>query len=422
MSPGFSTARTLIDALGDNPLAHVDGRYSPSAVGCVYSFIEHNISSFEHKKIRLSSTLWYIRFVYRAQMGRSMESQLKIIPNLFLDRQEQLRHRDIMNLMEYPFFAISKQPVFETRVYDDGKVRIEVKPGHRGLATIWDKDILIYVASQINRMLNEGVTVSQKVRFHAHDFFISCGRSAGGRAYEDLVSAFDRLQSTSIRTNIATKNGQTERTFFSWIKSGRMTERMINGKPVLGMCEVELEDWVWRQIVEDRTILSIDSAYFQLTSGVARRVYELARKHCGRQSHWTISLPKLAEKIGYSDDDKRNFKRFLGQIVEANDLPEYEVHIALIGDAEGKRLADFKSVRGIKGLKAVFTRRSNVLERRASQDVLDRRTGDSPERFEEHAPCRDLEILPPVEPTEMATAADFADLLQRFTGGKMMPS
>ena len=188
------------------------------------------------------------------------------------------------------------------------------------------------------------------------------------------------------------------------------------------MCEVELEDWVWRQIVEDRTILSIDSAYFQLTSGVARRVYELARKHCGRQSHWTISLPKLAEKICYSDDDKRNFKRFLGQIVEANDLPEYEVHIALIGDAEGKRLADFKSVRGIKGLKAVFTRRSNVLERRASQDVLDRRTGDSPERFEKHAPCRDLEILPPVEPTEMATAADFADLLQRFAGGKMMPS
>ena len=354
-------------------------------------------------------------------MGQSMESQLKIIPNLFLDRQEQLRHRDIMNLMEYPFFAISKQPVFETRIYDDGKVRIEVKAGHRGLATIWDKDILIYVASQINRMLNEGVTVTQKVRFHAHDFFISCGRSAGGRAYEDLVSAFDRLQSTSIRTNIATKNGQTERTFFSWIKSGRMTERIINGKPVLGMCEVELEDWVWRQIVEDRTILSIDSAYFQLTSGVARRVYELARKHCGRQPHWTISLPKLAEKIGYSEDDKRNFKRFLGQIVEANDLPEYEVHIALVGDTEGNRLADFRSVRGIKGLKAVFTRRPNVLERRTSQGVLDRRAEDFSKQSEQRDPRRNPEILPPNEP-EMATAEDFAGLLQRFTLGKMASS
>jgi hypothetical protein len=149
-------------------------------------------------------------------------------------------------------------------------------------------------------------------------------------------------------------------------------------------------------------------------------VYELARKHCGRQSHWTISLPKLAEKIGYSDDDKRNFKRFLGQIVEANDLPEYEVHIALVGDTEGKRLADFRSVRGIKGLKAVFTRRLNVLERRDSQDVLDRRAGDSPKRFEQRDSPRDREVLPPVEPEEMATAEDFAGLLQRFASGKIV--
>ena len=280
--------------------------------------------------------------------------------DMFLDRQDRLQYRDLMNLMEFPFFAVSKVPVHEVRTYDDGNVRIEVKPGHAGLATIWDKDILIYVASQINRMLNDGVEVSPKVRFHAHDFFVSCGRSAGGRAYEDLVASLDRLQSTSVRTNInSKKTGETQRSFFSWIKSGRMTERRLpNGKTTLGMVEVEIDDWVWRQIVEDRSILQIDQSYFGLTSGIARRVYELARKHCGNKATWSIGLDKLSAKIGYSPEDSRNFKRFLTAVVESNDLPEYTIHISLLGDTSNEPIESLRAHRGTRGLKAVFRRRS----------------------------------------------------------------
>lgn len=291
-------------------------------------------------------------------------------PDLFLDRQDQLGYRDLVNLMEYPFFAISKNPVFENRIYDDGKVRFEVKPGHAGIATIWDKDVLIYVASQINRLINQGQPVSQKVRFHAHDFFVSCGRSKGGRSYTDLVATLDRLQSTALRTNITTKNGQIERGFFSWIKSGRMTEHQLpNGKRALGMVEVELEDWVYRQIVEDRTILSISAAYFELTSGIARRLYEIARKHCGKKESWSIALPRLAEKIGYEGTDRRYFKRELLTILAANALPEFTMHMSLVGDKEDKVIAEPREIRGIDKLKAVFSRRPNVIERRAEPDV-----------------------------------------------------
>jgi YD repeat-containing protein len=294
-----------------------------------------------------------------------MAAVVKLVEDLFLDPQDRLSYRDVLSLMEYPFFSISKKPAFEARIYDDGTTRIEVQPGHRGLATIWDKDLLIYIFSQITRLQNEGQEVSPKVRFHAHDFFVACGRSSGGRAYEDLALTLDRLQSTSIRTNITTKNGQTERTFFSWIKSGRMSERTLpNGKRVLGMVEVELEDWVYRQVADDRTILMIDQDYFQLTSGVLRRIYELARKHCGNKTSFAINLSRLAEKIGYELDDMRNFKRIVTQAVADDELPEYHFHVALIGDPTNEPVQNISKVRGIGSLKAVFTRRLNVSDRR----------------------------------------------------------
>lgn len=336
--------------------------------------------------------------------------------DMFLDRQDRLQYRDLMNLMEFPFFSVSKIPVHEVRTYDDGNVRIEVKPGHAGLATIWDKDILIYVASQINRMLNDGIEVSQKVKFHAHDFFISCGRSAGGRAYEDLVASLDRLQSTSVRTNISfKKTGDIQRSFFSWIKSGRMTERRLpNGKTTLGMVEVEIDDWVWRQIVEDRSILQIDQSYFDLTSGIARRVYELARKHCGNKATWSIGLDKLASKIGYSPEDSRNFKRFLTTVVESNDLPEYTIHISLLGDTSDGPIESLRAHRGTRGLKAVFRRRSKPLAITAEigmPSVATARSGVEPRPGSDDLASEDSVV------EDRATAEDFKALVASLGKG-----
>ena len=36
----------------------------------------------------------------------------------------------------------------------DGKVKIEIRPGDRGIATIWDKDVLIYLTSIVNDRLD----------------------------------------------------------------------------------------------------------------------------------------------------------------------------------------------------------------------------------------------------------------------------
>ena len=101
--------------------------------------------------------------------------------------------------------------------------------------------------------------------------------------------------------------------------------------------EVELNQWMYRSIVEDRRILTINNDYFQLKKGLEKRLYELARKHCGNQAKWPISLVKLAVKCGTSVD-LRQFKYQMKKIIEDDRLPDY--HIGMSFDPNNKPDSD----------------------------------------------------------------------------------
>ena len=40
-----------------------------------------------------------------------------------------------------------ERPLLTPITYQDGNVSIRISPGERGIATIWDKDVLIYLSS-----------------------------------------------------------------------------------------------------------------------------------------------------------------------------------------------------------------------------------------------------------------------------------
>lgn len=215
----------------------------------------------------------------------------------------------------------------------------------------------------IFQKLNTGESVGNLTRFRAYQFFRFCRRSAGGRAYESLDNALERLRSTAIRYDMPTGDGGRVLGFHSWLKTGRMVAH-VSRTGRLGRVEVEIDDWVWGQIVRDRTMRSLNPRYFEIGSGIGRRIYEIAHKHCGTQPDWGIDLDLLAAKVGYQQDDLtglKNFKRFLLDLVEANDLPDYEVYMASSGD--GKRLmvstAEARKMRGIKRLKLLVLRRED---------------------------------------------------------------
>src|SRR5712691_11177385 len=55
--------------------------------------------------------------------------------------------KDDRHSMEHPMFSLSKKPDRRVRHYEHNNCSVTVKPGADGLATIWDKDILIYLIS-----------------------------------------------------------------------------------------------------------------------------------------------------------------------------------------------------------------------------------------------------------------------------------
>ncbi len=61
--------------------------------------------------------------------------------------------------------------------------------------------------------------------------------------------------------------------------------------------EITLSEWLYNAI-KGKDVLTISRDYFRLRKGLERRLYELARKHCGRQPKWKISLELLRKKTG----------------------------------------------------------------------------------------------------------------------------
>ena len=207
-------------------------------------------------------------------------------------------------------------------VYERNGTTIKIKPSYTGLATIFDKDILLYLASALMNAKNSGETISQTVRFTSYDYIISTNKSLGGTQYKLLKEGLERLNGTLIQTNINT-NGKETTKEFGLIESWEIIKEDAKGKAVA--IEVKLSDWFFNSILGD-AVLTIDRDYFRLRKPTERRLYELARKHCGNQVVWKISLQNLKEKLGITSQMKL-FRFNIKQITETNHLPEYNISI-----------------------------------------------------------------------------------------------
>lgn len=224
--------------------------------------------------------------------------------------------------MEHPLFAL-KAGDMRVKSYKRGDVKVTVKPGHGGCATIHDKDIWIYCISQLVAAMNQGrEDVGRVVRFIAHDFLVSTNRRTDGDSYERMADAMGRLRGTSIETDIATA-GQREREGFGLIDSWRVIEKTSGGRMVA--VEVTLPNWLYRS-VQAKQVLTLSPDYFRIRKPLDRRIYELARKHCGNQKQWQCTLKTLYEKSG-STDALRNFRGAVRTLAESDQLPDYRVQL-----------------------------------------------------------------------------------------------
>lgn len=254
--------------------------------------------------------------------------------DLFLPQLTALPLRDQRETMERPFFSLSKRKRLKPIDYvsPDRKITVHVSANSEyGLATIYDLDILIYCASVLMEHKRRGTNdIPQTLHVVPYDMLKTLKREVGGRAYDLLGNALDRLQSTTVKTNI--RSGDAVETTFSWIDShSQLKDRTGH---VRGM-RITLAKWFYDGVLMDGGVLAIDPAYFSLTGGRERWLYRVARKHAGGAGSdgFAISMPTLFEKSG-AEGEYRRFKFEITKIARENDLPGYSLEIEQREDAE----------------------------------------------------------------------------------------
>lgn len=226
--------------------------------------------------------------------------------------------KDDIATMEHPMFSLSTRPDRRILNYTHNGTDVTVTPSVRGLATIHDKDILIFCISQLMAGLNMGRTVARTLTLRAHDLLMATNRGTSGDAYQRLRDAFERLAGTRITTNIVTGNHEVT-SGFGLIESWEIVRHTRAGRMV--SVSVTLSEWLYRAVMS-KSVLTLNRDYFRLRKPLERRIYELARKHCGRQNSWRVSVGTLLKKSG-SASPRRVFRAMLREMIAKDHLPDY---------------------------------------------------------------------------------------------------
>lgn len=241
--------------------------------------------------------------------------------------------KDQREIMERPFFSLQKRkrlkPIEYTSPDGDTWVKVEAMPAY-GMATIWDADILIWAATALNRMKAQGVNdLPRTLKTTTYDLLRAIKRDTGGKAYQELQAALQRLETTSIRTSLRAPTRRTEAQF-GWLDGWTLEVDQATGQP-RGMT-LTLSNWVYEGIVNEKSLLTMHPDYFLLTGGLERALYRIARKHAGVQPDgWLCRVELLREKTG-SDSPPKEFNRMLRKIVERNSLPDYDLSLTATQD------------------------------------------------------------------------------------------
>ena len=226
--------------------------------------------------------------------------------------------------MEHPFFSLATKPDMRELHYKSGENEITIRPSQLGLPTIKDKDVLIFCISQLMHRKNRGEKIGKSLRFSGRELLVATERNTDGREYKRLENAISRLQGTQFVTNIKIDDDTRQTQIFSIIDSGGFVDKGPQRR--LDHIQINLSDWLMDSI-ERNQVLTLHRDYFRIRRPLERRIYELCRKHCGKQPQWQISLEKLQNKTG-SNAPVRRFRYNLQKIIKEDETPDYQLSLS----------------------------------------------------------------------------------------------
>ena len=254
--------------------------------------------------------------------------------------------RDNRDVMGYPFLSLQKKRTKPIEFRKNG-VSLSVAADRRfSIATIWDWDLIIFAASHINEAIEDGLEPSPRIRFVPYDCLRQIGRGTSGRHYRELAQAVRRLRMTTVVTNIRYDDNAGEERPFSWLADysipkkytrSLMTPDKPDGDPDPARpWEIELPPWLYNAIMRQREILAVHPEYFQLTGGLERWLYRLARKSVPDKAE-VPAIHFRMDTLHKQSGTSRELKKFafdIRKMAETQPLPEYGLRIERDGRHE----------------------------------------------------------------------------------------
>ena len=231
--------------------------------------------------------------------------------------------RDILETMEFPFLALSKKRI-KPIIYEspDGRSKIKIS-AHREhyVASIYDWDIVLFVASKMQEIINVGSDIPPRTLIvPRHELLKAIHKHNVGTTKKEIEASLSRLTSTLIETTIRNEDYRYKGGF-GFLDSWGYTERKD-----IKEFQITLSQWLYDGICRKGSLLKVDQRYFNITSGLKKFLYRTARKHVGtRNKGWKLSLETLYQKSG-SEQELRNFKHDLKRAVADDDIPGYSMN------------------------------------------------------------------------------------------------
>ncbi|MCZ8259321.1 MAG: replication initiator protein A, partial [Beijerinckiaceae bacterium] len=166
--------------------------------------------------------------------------------------------KDDINLMDVAPFSLSKSKRTGVIQYELKDSLITIEGGaESGLATVFDYDIFLnmvsYLAEEVRQFRaqeSKGLRPSlppKTYRPNASHILKFCRRSDGGKSYEDLEAALDRLTKTTIK--VVNLSGGKRRQVDSRPLIGGYSVVSRTGSDKIDQIEIVIPDWVYTSVV-----------------------------------------------------------------------------------------------------------------------------------------------------------------------------
>ena len=229
------------------------------------------------------------------------------------------------SLEALPIFRLSDSADESTITYSPasgGRWRVLPSPGDR-LPGTFDQDVYVEI---LRRYSEEGFPEDGTISFTLHAFLRSIARRVDGRTYEQLRSALNRLERTTLESTgvyLAARNPVPLDDRFTILSSVAIERRRLSDReqftlfPVLtasepGDARVTISPLLRENIAAGLIVKLSSTLYQSLTSPVARRLYRLIEvaREMGTVT-WRVGLEQLAQQLPLAQRYPSHLQRVL---------------------------------------------------------------------------------------------------------------